>query len=56
MKPKLKPDYDPESIQADLIDMVCNEYRPGVSVRFLAKEMGLSPMKTRKIRKRMMRR
>ena len=49
MKPKLKPDYDPESIQADLIDMVCNEYRPGVSVRFLAKEMGLSPMKTRKI-------
>lgn len=49
MKPKLKPDYDPESIQADLIETVCNSYKPGVSVRALAKEMELSPMKVRKI-------
>lgn len=49
MKPKLKPDFDPEAIQADLIETVCNSYKPGVSVRALAKEMKLSPMKVRKI-------
>ena len=49
MRKKRKPDLDLESIQSDLIETVCNLYKPGVSVRALAKEMGLSPMKTRKI-------
>lgn len=49
MKPKLKPDYDLESIQSDLIETVCNSYKPGVSVRALAKELEMSPMKVRKI-------
>lgn len=49
MKPKLKPDLDLESIQADLITSVCEAYKPGVSLRAVAKSTGLSPMKVRKI-------
>ena len=49
MKPKLKPDLDLESIQADLITSVCEAYKPGVSIRAVAKSVGLSPMKVRKI-------
>ncbi len=49
MKPKIKPGFDPESIQSDLIETVCSKYTNGVSVRSLAKEMELSPMKVRKI-------
>jgi len=49
MRQKLKPDYDPESIQSDLVETVCFKYKPGVSVRAIAKEMELSPMKVRKI-------
>lgn len=49
MRKKLKPDLDLESVQADLIEMVCNDYQNGVSVRTLAKQFKMSPMKTRKI-------
>ena len=49
MKPQLKPGFDPEEVQADLIETVCNSYTHGKSVRALAKEMELSPMKVRKI-------
>lgn len=49
MRKKLKPDQDLQSIQSDLIEMVCYNYKNGVSVRALAKQMELSPMKTRKI-------
>lgn len=49
MKPKLKPDLDLESVQSDLIDTICSNYKIGVSVRALAKQFNLSPMKVRKI-------
>lgn len=49
MKPRLKPDLDLDSVQGDLIETVCNNYKNGVSVRTLAKQFELSPMKTRKI-------
>ena len=49
MRKKLKPDLDLESIQVDLIETVCYHYQNGVSVRALAKQFELSPMKTRKI-------
>lgn len=49
MKPKLKPDLDLDSVQSDLIETVCNNYKNGVSVRALAKQFELSPMKARKI-------
>ena len=49
MRQKLKPGFDPEAIQADLIETVCNSYTHGKSVRALAKELELSPMKVRKI-------
>lgn len=49
MKPKIKPDLDLDSVQADLIETVCSKYTNGVSVRSLAKVMELSPMKVRKI-------
>ena len=49
MKQKLKPDLDLESIQADLIETVCGMYTPGTSVRSIAKDMEMSPMKVRKI-------
>ena len=49
MRKKLKPDQDLEAIQSDLIETVCYNYKNGVSVRALAKQMELSPMKTRKI-------
>lgn len=49
MRKKLKPELDLESIQSDLIETVCFNYQNGVSVRALAKQMELSPMKTRKI-------
>lgn len=49
MRKKLKPDLDLESIQADLIEAVCFNYQCGVSVRALAKQFMISPMKTRKI-------
>ena len=49
MRRKLKPEQDLESVQSDLIETVCYNYKNGVSVRALAKQMELSPMKTRKI-------
>ena len=49
MRKKLKPEQDLESVQSDLIETVCYNYKNGVSVRALAKQMELSPMKTRKI-------
>ncbi len=49
MRKKLKPEQDLESIQSNLIKTVCYNYKKGVSVRALAKQMELSPMKTRKI-------
>ena len=49
MRKKLKPEQDLEAVQSDLIETVCYNYKNGVSVRALAKQMELSPMKTRKI-------
>ncbi len=49
MKPKLKPNIDLETVQDELIETVCSNYKKGVSVRTLAKQFDLSPMKTRKI-------
>ena len=49
MRKKLKPEQDLESVQSDLIETVCYNYKNGASVRALAKQMELSPMKTRKI-------
>ncbi len=49
MRKKLKPDLDLESVQSDLIEMVCSDYTNGTSVRALAKQYEISPMKTRKI-------
>ena len=49
MRQKLKPDYDSESIQSDLIETVCFLYSSGKSVRAVGKEMDISPMKVRKI-------
>lgn len=49
MRKRLKPDLDLESIQADLIETVCYNYQNGVSVRALAKQFNMSPMKTRKV-------
>lgn len=49
MRKKLKPEQDLDAVQSDLIETVCCNYKNGVSVRALAKQMELSPMKTRKI-------
>ena len=49
MRQKLKPDFDPEEVQADLIDAVCAAYDSGISIRAVAKDLNLSPMKVRKI-------
>ena len=49
MRQKLKPDLDLELIQYDLIETICNSYKPGVSLRSLAKKFELSVMKVRKI-------
>ena len=49
MRQKLKPDLDLEFIQYDLIETICNSYKPGVSLRSLAKKFELSVMKVRKI-------
>lgn len=49
MRKKLKPGFDAEEVKADLIDTVCSKYQNGVSVRALAKELEMSPMKARKI-------
>ena len=49
MRKKLKPGFDAEEVKADLIDTVCSKYQNGVSVRALAKELEMSPMKVRKI-------
>jgi len=49
MRAKLKPELDLETVQENLIRKVCEAYTPGVSVRDLAKSLGLSPMKARKI-------
>ena len=49
MRKKLKPDLDLEAVQSDLIEMVCSDYTHGTSVRALAKQHEISPMKTRKI-------
>lgn len=49
MRKKLKPCFDAEEVKADLIDAVCSKYQNDVSVRALAKELEMSPMKVRKI-------
>lgn len=49
MRQKLKPDLDLEFIQYDLIETICNSYKPGVSLRTMAKKFELSAMKVRKI-------
>ena len=49
MRKKLKPELDLELVQSDLIETVCNSYTQGKSVRALAKQMEMSPMKVRKI-------
>lgn len=49
MRQKLKPELNLESVQSDLIKTVCFHYQNGVSVRALAKQMEMSPMKVRKI-------
>ena len=49
MRKKLKLGQNLESVQSDLIETVCYNYKNGVSIRALAKQMELSPMKTRKI-------
>ena len=49
MRPKLKPNYDPEKIKTELIAAVCEVYKAGCSLRTVAKLFGLSAMKVRKI-------
>lgn len=49
MRPKLKPNYDPEKIKTELIDVVCAAYEAGSSLRAVAKIFGISAMKVRKI-------
>lgn len=49
MRPKLKPNYDPEKIKTELINAVCEAYEAGCSLRSVAKFFGLSAMKVRKI-------
>ena len=49
MRKRLKPEQDLKSVQSGLIETVCYNYKNGVSIRALAKQMELSPMKTRKI-------
>lgn len=46
---KLKPGYDSDEIKCDLIEMVCFEYNKGNSIRAVAKQFEISPMKVRKI-------
>lgn len=36
MRKRLKPEQDLEAVQTDLIEMVCYNYKNGVSVRALA--------------------
>lgn len=49
MRQKLKPCQDLEEVQSDLIETVCFLYSSGKSIRAVAKEMEMSPMKVRKI-------
>ena len=49
MRQKLKPGQDLEEVQSDLIETVCFLYSSGKSIRAVAKEMEMSPMKVRKI-------
>ena len=49
MRQKLKPEYDPEEVQAELIEAIATEYSSGSSIRTVAKTFGLSPMKVRKL-------
>ena len=49
MRQKLKPDYDPEEVQAELIESIVAEYNSGSSIRAVAKTFSLSPMKVRKL-------
>lgn len=49
MRQKLKPELDLDEVQADLIETVCYSYSSGKSIRAVAKELELSPMKVRKI-------
>lgn len=49
MRPKLKPNFDPEKIKAEMIDTICEAYEAGCSLRAVAKLFGLSAMKVRKI-------
>lgn len=49
MRPKLKPNFDPEKIKAEMIDTICEAYEAGCSLRAVAKFFGLSAMKVRKI-------
>lgn len=49
MRQKMKPDYDPEEVQAELIEAIATEYSSGSSIRTVAKTFSLSPMKVRKL-------
>ena len=49
MRQKLKPDYDPEEVQAELIESIVAEYTSVSSIRAVAKTFSLSPMKVRKL-------
>ena len=49
MRPKLKPNFAPEKIKAELIKAVCEEYSSSSSLRTVAKDFGISAMKVRKI-------
>ena len=49
MRPKLKPNYDPQKIKAEFINAVCEAYASGSSLRAVAKDLGISSMKVRKI-------
>lgn len=49
MRKKLKPELNIDAIQGDLICLAVNEYNRSENVRAVAKTIGISPMKVRKL-------
>ena len=49
MNPKKKPDYDPQVILADLCATAVSLYKENKSLRQIADELGLNPIKVRKL-------
>lgn len=45
----MKPYFDPDAVQNELIEAIVAEYSTGVSLRSVAKTFSLSPTKVRKI-------